>query len=194
MPNEINNTIHSSFWANLFKRNLHRSDLIDILTEIPPFADLRSQTAKELFASMHQRQFISGEYIFLQDDPGIGLYIITDGEVQIEINDNNGEKLIIAEFGKGDFFGELALLDGEKRSASAKAKTDTKVSVLFKPDLDNIIKRYPKDGVNILSRFTKIIITRLRNLNQEYFQLYNENLKLKEAKNAKLDEQHSRPD
>ncbi len=185
MGNDLNQNIHSSFWSNVFKKNLHRSDLIDILSEIPPFADLLPRTAQELFASMHQRQFIAGEYIFLQDDPGLGLYIITAGEVQIEINDNTGKKLIIAEFGKGDFFGELALLDGENRSASAKAKTDAKVSVLFKPDLDNIIKRHPKDGVNILSRFTKIIITRLRNLNQEYFQLYNENLNLKEIQNAK---------
>jgi len=78
-------------------------------------------------------------------------------------------------FHKGDFFGELALVDGEKRSASAIANTDTKLSVIFKPDLDEYIEKYPKKGLKILQGIAEITAIRLRTLNEDYFYLRTRN-------------------
>jgi CRP-like cAMP-binding protein len=80
-------------------------------------------------------------------------------------------KKILATFSKGDFFGELALVDGEKRSASAIAKTECKVSVIFKPDLDEFIEKYPRKGIKILTGISSMIALRLRKLNEDYFDL-----------------------
>jgi SulP family sulfate permease len=79
--------------------------------------------------------------------------------------------LRFASFGKGDFFGELALVDGGKRNASAVAKTDAKLAVIFKPDLDNFIERHPKKGIKILQGITLIITTRLRKIDEEFLNL-----------------------
>ena len=67
------------------------------------------------------------------------MYLIRDGEVSIHRTNDAGSEIVLATFNKGDFFGELALVDGEKRSASAIANIDTRVSVIFKPDLDEFI-------------------------------------------------------
>ena len=77
---------------------------------------------------------------------------------------------------RGDFFGELALLDEEKRSASAIALKDSQVAVIFKPDLDEFVETHSKEGIQILRGISQIVATRLRNLNQDYFTLYNKTL------------------
>jgi CRP-like cAMP-binding protein len=78
---------------------------------------------------------------------------------------------------RGDFFGELALLDDEIRSGTAIALEQTSLAVIFKPDLDEFIERYPKAGIKILRGISTIISTRLRKLNDEYFSLYIKNIK-----------------
>ncbi|MBI2417499.1 MAG: cyclic nucleotide-binding domain-containing protein [Ignavibacteriales bacterium] len=90
----------------------------------------------------------------------------------------------LADFKPGDFFGELALVDGETRSATARAKSDCKISVLFKPDFDSLLEKYPREGLQIMQGISKIIITRLRRLNTDYFALYDSYLQLKEQKNG----------
>jgi len=66
------------------------------------------------------------------------------------------------------------LIDNDKRSASAIAKNDTKLSVIFKPDLDEFIKKYPKKGIKILEGIAEITALRLRSLNEDYFNLRKE--------------------
>lgn len=161
--------IHSSFWANLFKPSAKKLDNEATLTSYPPFMELSRKNLLHLSHIIHNRHYIAGEHIFVQGDPGIGLYIIRDGEVEITYADKKGQILRIASFSKGDFFGELALVDGGKRNASALAKTDVKLAVIFKPDLDNFIERYPKKGIKILQSITLIITTRLRKLDEDFF-------------------------
>jgi len=173
----------SSFWANVFKSKPLESDLIKILKEIPPFMELKKNQLPELIKIIHNRQYLAGEYIFLQGDPGIALYVIREGAVDIEYALENGEQITIATFSAGDFFGELAMIDGDLRSASAKAKVDTKLSIIFKPDLDEFIHKYPKSGVTILTGISKIIALRLRNQNDEYVSLIDEFNSFKESKN-----------
>ncbi len=66
------------------------------------------------------------------------------------------------------------MIDGETRSASAIANTDTRLAVIFKPDLDEFIDKYPKKGIKILEGVAHIVTVRLRTLNEEYFNLQNE--------------------
>jgi CRP/FNR family cyclic AMP-dependent transcriptional regulator len=124
-----------------------------------------------LIQIIHNRTFVAGEYIFYKGDPGLGLYIIRDGEVEIKRENSSGEINLLAAYSKGDFLGELALVDGEKRSASAIAKTDCKLSIIFKPDLDEFIVKYPRKGIKILTGISNLIALRLRALNEEYFNL-----------------------
>ncbi len=173
--------VHSSFWANIFNSPEKKTNLKKSLQSIPVFSSLSGKDLSTLLNIVHDRTYLSGEYIFYQGDPGIGLYVINEGEVAIQRSNDTGEIIPLATFYEGDFFGELALVDGEKRSASAVAKTDCKVSVIFKPDLDEYIEAYPRKGIKILEGISQIIATRLRKLNEDHFTLQNKSRETSET-------------
>ncbi len=165
--------IKSSFWSNLFKDATTKSEIEEVLQSMLPFKFLGEKYLNHLLKLIHYRVYAPGEIIFYQGDPGIGLYIIVKGEVLISEEMEDEEKFDLAHLERGDFFGELALLDEEKRSASAIALKESQLAVIFKPDLDEFVETYPKEGVKILRGISQIIATRLRNMNRDYFNLYN---------------------
>ncbi|HEX7356273.1 MAG TPA: cyclic nucleotide-binding domain-containing protein [Ignavibacteriaceae bacterium] len=168
---EKEKVVHSSFWVNFFNSPTEETDLKNSLKTIPLFNELTKSDLISLIKILHNRSYVAGEFIFRQGDPGIGLYLIREGEVEIERFNQFNVNNTLAVLSKGDFFGELALVDGEKRSASAIAKTACKVSVIFKPDLDEFIEKYPRKGIKILTGIASMIALRLRKLNEDYFDL-----------------------
>lgn len=176
MENQPEVIIKSSFWQNLFKTPTEKNELEEVLKSMPPFKNLKSKNLRLLIKVIHNRVYTLNEHVFFQGDPGIGLYIIIDGEILISREEEN-HRFDMAILKRGDFFGELALLDEEKRSDSAIALKETQIAVIFKPDLDEFVEKFPKEGVNILRGISQIVATRLRNLNQDYFSLYNINRK-----------------
>ncbi|MBN1302746.1 MAG: cyclic nucleotide-binding domain-containing protein [Melioribacteraceae bacterium] len=162
----------STFWSNLFKTPARKSDLEEVLSSMPTFKHLNSTQLKYLLEIAHNRVYSAGEYIFYQGDPGIALYLITDGEIRIMKHNDNSDEIELAHFNRGDFFGELALLDDDVRSASAIAVKESKITVIFRPDLDKFIDRFPKVGIKILKGLAQIIATRLRLLDEEFLALY----------------------
>ncbi len=171
MENSSTGTARSSFWANLFKTPTEKSELEEVLLSMPPFQHMNSKLLRLLMKVIHNRVYAADEYIFSQNDSGIALYIIIKGEVLIT-QDEDGERFDLAILGHGDFFGELALLDEAKRSASAIALKESQLAVIFRPDLDEFVESHPREGVNILRGISTIVATRLRNLNQDYVSLY----------------------
>ncbi len=173
----------SSFWSNLFKQTTHRDQLKDMLSIMPSFSSLSSRDLDLLLPIIHHRVYAGNEYVFYQGDPGIGLYIILDGEVIIERQIDKDHKYMLARFIAGDFFGELALLDDESRSASAIATKNSKLAVIFRPDMDEFIEKYPKKGIKILKGISQMVATRLRSTNDDFFTLYVQSLnKFREEK------------
>jgi CRP-like cAMP-binding protein len=170
---ENNSFSQSSFWSNLFKTPTKKDLLEDILSSMAPFKDLPQKYFKLLLKLIHHRVYAANEFIFYQNDPGIGLYMIISGEVIITQELESGERFDLALLSKGDFFGELAMLDEERRSASAIAMKESRIAVIFKPDLDEFVETYSKEGIKILKGISQIIATRLRNINQDYLTLYN---------------------
>ena len=159
--------IHSSFWTNFFTSKTDETNLREALQALPIFKELSKRDCSLLLNIVHNRIYVAGEYIFYQGDPGLGMYIIREGEVEIK-RENQGKKhTLLANLKKGDFFGELALVDVEKRSASAISKTDAKLAVIFKPDLEEFIDKIPKKGIKIMRGISKIIAARLRKLNAD---------------------------
>lgn len=173
MGNNNSVVTSSSFWANLFKTPTKKDDLENVLSSMAPFKNLEKKYFKILLKLIHNRAYAANEYVFMQQDPGIGLYLIIKGEILITMETEDGERFDLANLGRGDFFGELALLDEETRSASAIAMKESQLAVIFKPDLDDFIEAHPGEGIKILRGISQIIATRLRNLNQDYISLYN---------------------
>ena len=181
----INKYVKSSLWSNMFKSPTEKGEVETLLRSLPPFKDLDNKHIKLLLKIIHHRNYAVDEYIFHQGDPGIGLYIIQEGEVLISAKNEVGYEHKFVQLDVGDFFGELALLDGEVRSASAVALKETKMLVIFKPDLDEFIEKFPRKGVDILRGISQIITVRLRKLNEDYVDLYTKSIeKIHEAQNG----------
>jgi CRP/FNR family transcriptional regulator/CRP/FNR family cyclic AMP-dependent transcriptional regulator len=95
--------------------------LIRVLGATSLFGEFSQSELTNLASSVRTRVFREGEVVFHRDDPGNGLYVIRGGTVKISIFAPDGQETLIALFGPGECFGELAVLDGQPRSATATA-------------------------------------------------------------------------
>jgi len=129
------------------------------LKQVSLFANLADEDIHELMTAAKRRAFRSGEVIFHRDDPGQVLYMIKEGKVKICIISPDGQEISLAMFGKGECFGEFALLDGLPRSADAIALEKVECYTLQRSDFHNAIMKNPKIAIQVLEALTK----RLRN-------------------------------
>ena len=125
------------------------------------FADLSEEEIQALSSATKRRTFRSGEVIFHRDDPGQVLYMIKEGKVKICIISPDGQEVSLTVFGKGEVFGEFALLDGLPRSADAVALEKVECYTLQRSDFQNAILKNPKIAILVLEAMSK----RLRNTN-----------------------------
>jgi CRP/FNR family cyclic AMP-dependent transcriptional regulator len=129
--------------------------------------DLKARELKEVAAIMHRREYRAGEPVFFEGDPGLGMYIIQDGDVSIQVAGKDGERRELVVLSDGDFFGELALLDESPRSADAVAKSDCLLLGFFRPDLFELIARKQELGIKIVLKLAEIVAQRLRRTDKE---------------------------
>ncbi len=150
-------------------------------TNIPKFLRnikvLKHLSDYELFLYskfLHIRSFKTGEIIFQEGDGGFGYYQILSGTVGIHLEeDDNAEEVQnhigpLVKLNKYEYFGELSLLeDQNRRNASAIALEDTILLTMFKPDLEELISRYPVVGAKLLQGLSLIVVARLNNVSSE---------------------------
>jgi CRP/FNR family transcriptional regulator, cyclic AMP receptor protein len=106
------------------------SSVVAALGAVPLFAGLDSAGLDSLAHAVRTRRFRRGEVVFHVGDPGDALFVVSVGAVKITLPSEGGDEAIIATLRPGDFFGELALLDGAPRSATAAALEPTETLVL----------------------------------------------------------------
>jgi CRP/FNR family transcriptional regulator, cyclic AMP receptor protein len=115
---------------------------VDALARCPLFKHADPHILQSLANGLRRRRFRRNEVIFHQGDPGDSLHVVAAGAVKIVLPSAEGEEAIIATLRPGDFFGELALLDGAPRSATATALEASETLVLprevFKGLLDTL--------------------------------------------------------
>ena len=151
-----------SLWENYFSKS--RTDPIKLALEsVPIFYDLTTSQIKEITRLVHRRTYKKGEAVFKKNAPGEGMYIIISGEIKIK---DPKSKMIFATLGKNNFFGEMALLDEEPRSAIAEASEPSTLIGFFRPDLMTLVSRFPELGNKILINLSKVLAERLRESNK----------------------------
>ncbi|WP_456408342.1 cyclic nucleotide-binding domain-containing protein [Caldithrix abyssi] len=157
--------LEDSVWTNIFrKKEGEKEDILSVLKRIPLFQDLSKKELRQLERILHQRTYRAGEVVFNEGDPGVGMYIIEEGEVRITLGK---DQRVLAVLSKGDFFGEMALLLEASRTASAIASKSSILYGFFQPDLFSILETYPRTGNKILLRLSQMIAERLRRSNIE---------------------------
>jgi CRP-like cAMP-binding protein len=116
------------------------------LADVPLFRDLNKRALDRIEKVVRERNFKAGETIVSQGDEGVGFFLITDGQVKV-VRDGND----LATLGSGDFFGEQALLDNYRRSATVTAVVPTKTLAIMRSDFIAEVRANPDIAVEILA-------------------------------------------
>ena len=103
---------------------------IDTLREVPLFESLDDSAAKQLCELLETFDCEAQKVLFRAGDAGDAMYLIERGKVRICVQATDGHEVTLTELGRGDFFGEMALLDGQRRSANAVVAEDARLAVL----------------------------------------------------------------
>jgi uncharacterized membrane protein len=134
-----------------------------LLTGVPLFALLDEQERTTLAERMETVTFPAGTALFHRGDPGDSLYVVRSGEVEIFFKNDTGERFVLEVAGPGDFFGEISLLDGGARTASAIATKDLEAVVVDRGDLEELVRLRPGAAMELLTATGR----RLRDTNEK---------------------------
>ncbi|CAN5590027.1 hypothetical protein BH10PLA1_BH10PLA1_16430 [soil metagenome] len=123
----------------------------EILAKIPLFSVLSLEEREELSRALKERQVAASVPLFWVGDVGTDFYIVSHGRVTLSCPDESGQDITLAELGPGHFFGELSLLDGGRRTATARAKVDSTLLSLDREAFHAFLLRHPSATVHIIS-------------------------------------------
>jgi CRP/FNR family transcriptional regulator len=159
--------MNNKFWKNAFKSDSNAtSKTVVALKQAPIFAGLSDRELNRLSIIVHHRKFDADEFVFQSGTPGLGMYIILQGEVILSGVNADGRKVEFSQFSSGDSFGEISLISENDRSANAIAVSTCKSVAFFRSDLLDIITRSPKLGNKILLNLATVLGNRLTQNNE----------------------------
>ncbi|MEE9464031.1 MAG: Crp/Fnr family transcriptional regulator [Candidatus Neomarinimicrobiota bacterium] len=134
-----------------------------ILREVPLFNDLNDEDIEIIMHMTVRRVFSKHTMIVIEEDQANTLYIIESGSVKITRLNEDGREVILAILGTAEFFGEMALLDGQGRSANVMALEETVLYTLYRRDFLDVLHRFPSISIQLLREMT----LRLRKSDQQ---------------------------
>ena len=121
-----------------------------LLANIPLFISMDDDERAAIAAIMDEERFKAGQVIFRAEEVGGTFYVIQAGQIELSITDDDGEKLVLELLESGDFFGELSLLDGGNRSATATAVQRSDVLVLERHEFLDLLMQRPHMAQDVL--------------------------------------------
>jgi uncharacterized membrane protein len=124
-------------------------DRIELLKHIPLFESLEEEDLNVLAAKLRETKVEAGTTLFAQGDEGDAMYVIEDGAVDI-VAGSGKQKVTLTSLFKQQYFGELSLLDGAPRSATATAARETMLLALDRDDFIDFVKRRPEAAISIM--------------------------------------------
>jgi CRP/FNR family cyclic AMP-dependent transcriptional regulator len=137
--------------------------ITQILKNIPIFSSLNEIELNQMTEAAIRKTFSKNTVLINEGDETDSLYIICSGKVKAIINDENGKEVILSIFGPGEYFGEIAFIDGERRSATIITREPTEVLIISSGVFRNILSSNPNIAFNLLVGAVK----RLREANKQ---------------------------
>jgi CRP/FNR family transcriptional regulator, cyclic AMP receptor protein len=127
---------------------------LDLLRQIPLFANLKEGDLEELARQLQKVVVAPQETIFWIGDLGENLFLLREGQVELTYPDENGKEITLARLGPGAFFGDLSLLDGGPRTATARAKTETTLFTLDRTAFYHFLETHPSEFWPLIATLT----------------------------------------
>jgi len=135
---------------------------VELLARVPLFSELSRQELERISRVSVARTFPAGVRVFHEGDHSDACYLVRTGDLRVTREHPDGRAIALATLGAGDIFGELAMLDGEARSASVETLTDSELLALPAADVRRLLADHPGISVKLIAALTK----RLRETNE----------------------------
>ncbi|HWP38022.1 MAG TPA: Crp/Fnr family transcriptional regulator [Gemmatimonadales bacterium] len=129
--------------------------LVPILQKIPLFANLSEPELARVAEVARERTYPKNSVILFEDDPGDALYVVISGSVKVVLIGEDGREVILSLLKDGDFFGEMALIDDEPRSAHVIAMEDAAMFVLRREDFHQCLREAPGIALALLRTLSR---------------------------------------
>lgn len=138
--------------------------ILGLLKGVELFSELNEEQLKMLGNLVVSQNFVRDETVVLEGDDSVqALYLIASGSVQVYMTGVDGRETILSFLERGDFFGEMSLIDGEPRSASVRTVTDAQLLIIHRESFLTLIRQSPEIAMGLLSELSK----RLRKANRQ---------------------------
>jgi CRP/FNR family transcriptional regulator len=123
---------------------------IELLRRVPLFSTLSEEDLAQVAEVAARRRFAAGEIVFREGDASNTCYVIRSGHACAVRENSNGRSITLARFGPGDMFGELAMLDDERRSATVETLDETDTIAILGPDMRRLLREHPEIAVKMI--------------------------------------------
>jgi len=138
--------------------------ILGLLKGVELFSELSEEQIGMLANLVVSQKFNRDETVVLEGDDSVqALYLIASGSVQVYMTGVDGRETILSFLERGDFFGEMSLIDGEPRSASVRTVTDAQMLIIHRESFLQLIRQSPEIAMGLLSELSK----RLRKANRQ---------------------------
>ena len=137
-------------------------DTIALLSRVPVFSTLSREDLVHVAQVAMPRQFEAGAVVFREGDEGTTCYIVRTGRARAIREHPDGRSITLAHFDPGDIFGEMAMLDGERRSATVETTEDTEAIAILSADMHRLLREHPDISIKLIAALGQ----RLRSTNE----------------------------
>jgi CRP/FNR family transcriptional regulator, cyclic AMP receptor protein len=138
------------------------NDTVELLGRVPLFAELSQKELEQVVSVAIPRSFPKGVRVFHEGDDSDACYIVRSGDLRVTREHSDGRAIALATLSSGDFFGELAMLDGGARSASVETLSDAELLALPAIDMRRVIAAHGEIAAKLIVALTR----RLRETNE----------------------------
>jgi len=143
---------------------------IELLRSVPLFADLEEGELERFSQVAVPRSFPAGTRVFHEGDSSDACYIVSQGNFRVTREHSDGRAITLATLGPGEIFGELAMLDGDSRSASAESITDGTLLALPANDVRSLLARNPEIALKLVAGLVRRLRAANMRLSRQSFQ------------------------
>jgi CRP-like cAMP-binding protein len=145
-------------------------ETIELLQRVPAFSALADEDLAEVAAVAVPRRLNAGEVVFREGDESNTCYIVRSGHARAVREHPDGRTLTLANFGPGDIFGELAMFDDERRSATVETMEETEVIAILGADMRRLLREHPDISVKLLAALGRRLRETNERLSRQSFQ------------------------
>jgi len=141
---------------------------LGVLRESPLFAGMANAEIASLSELFAEKSMPAGKTVFIENMPGESLYLVKEGTIRISKMLAEGDEQTLLVLGPEDTFGEMAVLDGAPRSATARVVEDARLLSIRKSEFEELCDSYPALGLKLMRNIIRIFSKRIRESNEEY--------------------------